>query len=737
MVMKIIGVVFGGVLLLVIVIGIFYFTTQIAVELEGYPKSASYDTRYGTDGFDVVVPIDNFFGDYLIEMDAKMTVSSQAGRGYGGAGHSSSISMGFSKCGVDIDVSENPHCYKNCGTSCCISSKRKSEHHNLKIITNTKDRTIKCNVDDKGWSEPRDFGTTNVLKFYTTRSGGASEAHGFATGSITINYIKIEDLQQTSFVNYNIYDTFDKVETVCNTQVITELPVECNPVAVQCPGEPTAVCPVGTYDGRKNVCITKDRTICREGSEQGEQSKWKLESGQAKIFLGKLLLDGKIKLVENMKNRIVRIEFDATQDSTLSIFANNNLVTKKAIADGEVGSIEIKSSPLNPNKMNYFINGVHIKQEDYNDVSEVFISMTGDGLRIDNAGFRTLFETCKLGKNQFLAYETFTGSQTISHFSTRKTIQQYCVNLPPILKKGKGIEEVPELLTTLSHGGTYNIVEGDTIILPYIYTKTDVETLPCIPKEGELINFNTNTCEDISGVTFFCSEGVWNDEKHTCDIYPELKPICDIGVLDGDKCIWHPPEQAVCENPRAVPERQSTFDKVSSKCIWFPDTEAQCEDFETYNPERKVCESFPLKEIECPISTAYDAVKDRCVGTVDIITSQTLCVQKPDRYWDSNKQKCIEEFDLVSAQEACEMDDGVWKGRIQQCIQTAPVMLVCEDDTEPQMVNGRKVCVDGVKPTIQPFIERRGFNYLPWIVGIVIGIVVGLLVVITYVRFRK
>ena len=56
---------------------------------------------------------------------------------------------------------------------------------------------------------------------------------------------------------------------------------------------------------------------------------------------------------------------------------------------------------------------------------------------------------------------------------------------------------MPELIGILANGKTYNVASGDTVILPYIYTKTDTETLPCIPTADQIFNVEKNICESI------------------------------------------------------------------------------------------------------------------------------------------------------------------------------------------------------------------------------------------------
>ena len=184
---------------------IFIFGTT---NLQGYPKSAGLGSGEGGD-FDIfkqLAPKGNFFGDYLISVEGKFSASCNAGR-TPGCSASNTFFFGSLNPRVGCSIGTGVSCSSYNPPPDCYSAS-KSETKSMQIIINSKERTIQCNYGDV-WKE-QNFGTTNVLEFESTAGGGSNEASGsFSTGA-TINYITIDDLTPTSFINYNIYDTFDK-----------------------------------------------------------------------------------------------------------------------------------------------------------------------------------------------------------------------------------------------------------------------------------------------------------------------------------------------------------------------------------------------------------------------------------------------------------------------------------------------------------------------------------------------
>lgn len=636
---------------------LYFFST---INLPNFPISLSahcYDNScVQTQLYNPNIP--TLYGDYIITTEASMYARADGGRSNGNGGFSSSgYNIGSCGDGISATACVNPASYSGYCNGRYTYNDRISKSSKMQVITDTSTNTQKCYIDGVLIST-NPLTASGIDIVYNARSSRYGN-YDSSSSSLTSPYLTIEDTSSKRFVEYNIYDTFD---------------------------EPTL-----------------------------NPSRWGPPSGTIDSRFGKVFLNpGTIPMLENMKGRIVYLEYETTGTGSVSLTDNLGNTYTLNLGGQESGVIKLETSPLDTNKMYWFFRGKQVKDVDYSAVDEVTFSISGTNVFIDNVGFRVLYQTCELGKNQFLAYETFTGPQVISHYSARKTIQQYCINLPPTLKKGTGFEQVPELINILANGKTYNVASGDTVILPYIYTKTDTETLPCIPGTGQIFNVANNTCEDIRGITFFCSEGTWNPASHSCDIYPQTKFICSSGVLDitdptNPICVVHPPEQAICLNPNA------TYDSSSGQCMWYPPSAIDCSPQETYDSIRKVCVSTPIKLINCPYNTAYDSTIDKCIGTREVIlTNNTVVIQNVT-------------YNTISPDVSCNQYGGSWDAGKKVCTIIAPKVYKCPSDSMEKLINGRNVCVSTL-PTVSspspsiPLISPTKKTF-PTFILIILGII--------------
>ena len=584
------------------------------------------------------------YGDYIITTEASMSVRAEGGASNGDRGIANArYSIGSCSDSISATGCGGGSSYYSCAPY--PEKEQFSKSSKVMVITSTEDNTLKCYKDGILISTST-LSSGGIGIDYSVSSSMSNRAYGSA--SLSSSYLTIEDTSSKRFIEYNIYDTFD--ESILNPNKWTSS---------------------GTIDPRFG-----------------------------KVFLN----PGTLNMLENMKGRIVHIEYETTGTGSVSLSDNQGNSYTLNLGGQESGVIQLETSPLYPNKMYWFFRGRQVKEVDYSATDKAIFSISGTNVFIDNVGFRVLFQTCELGRNQFLAYETFSGPRTISHYSARKMIQQYCINLPPILKKGTGFEEVPELISVLANGKTYNVASGDTIILPYIYTKTDVETLPCVPGTGQIFDVETNTCRDIRGITFFCSEGQWNSDTHSCDIYPELRYLCE-GVLDtgpnGTVCLIHIPSQAICDHPdaayddatgkciryiptqsicdhpdaayddttgkciRYIPSQaicdhpNAIYDDATGKCVRYVPSITNCTSYETYNSQKDACISNPTKLINCTSYETYNSQKDACISNPTKLINCTsyetynsqkdACVSTPIKLincpintaYDSNLDKCI------------------------------------------------------------------------------------------------
>lgn len=606
--------------------------------LPDFPKSISVGGGGSAGGCNSIsyspLNIPNLYGDYIFTMSGDTHAYAAGGRSDAAGQGSGSFSVQGQGVGCGISSYAKGCNHPNCGyPNTWPSQMRDDDSGTIEIITNTETNTFKCIVNGVE-QNTQNLPTTGVYVYMSASCDSSNYASG--SGSVTVSSVTIEDTSSKRFVEYNIYDVFD---------------------------EPTL-----------------------------NPARW-TSSGTIESRFGKIFLNpGTLNMLENMKGRIVYFEYETTGSGSISLSDNQGNSYSLNLGGQEAGVIKLESSPLYPDKMYWFFRGKQVKEIDYSTVNKVTFSISGTNVFIDNVGFRVLFQTCSLGKNQFLAYETFTGPRTISHYSARKMIQQYCINLPPVLKKGTGFEEVPELIGILANGKTYNVVSGDTVILPYIYTKTDTETLPCIPGSGQIFDVETNTCKDINGITFFCSEGTWNPTSYSCEVYPEIKYICD-GVLDltdptNPVCLWHVPSQAICDHPNA------TYDEALGKCLRYVPSLVDCESYETYDPQRDACVATPIKLINCPINTAYDSELDKCIGTREILLeNKTVIIQN-------------ETFTTVSAQLACIQSSGRWDSNKKVCILNAPQVYTCPLNSFEKIVNNQKVCINTLGTEVQPSLSK-------------------------------
>ena len=363
---------------------------------------------------------------------------------------------------------------------------------------------------------------------------------------------------------------------------------------------------------------------------------------------------------------------------TFDILINDQVVYTRKEVVGQSGSLildyllEIKSSKLYPSNAVLMMNGQEVKE--FTGLDELYVTVRS-GLnsgvtagstiiKLNTVKYKVPF-SCIQGPNDLLAMESFTGGQELSIYSTRYTVQSFCLDHPVIITSPEGSAATAEPYNVWIQGGTLTVPADETWTVFYVLHNDGSIPVTC---PDEFFDVATGTCTQASGIVQICSEGTFDPELGLCVVQPES--VCAEGYFDTSlgQCVYHPPIQYVCP--------QGNYNTATGKCEYTPETAEVCPEGYTYSPISELCEFIPSTQIVCPAGTAYSAIEDACIGEGRIlptVTAEEQChllggdlIDGSCTFEESHKNWCIQQgFDYDSSKDSCTYVEEVIPEEVQ------------------------------------------------------------------------
>ena len=428
-------------------------------------------------------------------------------------------------------------------------------------------------------------------------------------------------------------------------------PEDCVSAGTSCGGSLCGYCDDGRY--RVNCMDSVGGSCSSRASIGGGDGSVILKAGRS--------MGSKLMIKDDFKDRDVKIKFktyyshddgsyQAPGETTPYYFGVWNEAQGKqqlwtgSYASGSSVIIELMKSPLNEEYYELYTNGEYVNSFNITlDPLRLYFEILGGDcfyesfIDIDYIRWKPTFG-CAFGANEFLAYEPFGGNQDISLFSTRYPVKSLCMAHPAVVfKQGVGTTTSAEIYTRLARGEVLHIPSDQ--VWGIFYVLRNDGTLPSITcNPSEVMNINTSTCQDPSGLVTLCSQGQFDPAIGACVVQPDVRSICEYGRYDEAQnvCIYNPPIQNICSDPDA------TYNSNTGKCEIEAPLNHICPTGFTYNPNNNMCEAFPISTIICDPPYAYDTSIDKCSWTPE---SQIQC----DGVYNQQTGKCVKNIPVTNS----------------------------------------------------------------------------------------
>lgn len=384
-------------------------------------------------------------------------------------------------------------------------------------------------------------------------------------------------------------------------------------------------------------------------------------------------------------------------------------------------SAELKTHLLDKNLVDVYFNGFYTATVQLEEPKLELRIDSNPGFHLDYVMYRVPF-SCQFGDDEMLGIETFVSSQEVGIFSMRYPVTAFCPVHPALITSeiggGSTTDDNLEIYTEMMAGNTLIVPSDETWTIYYRFNYVAAGILtPCI--EGQGYNPNSSQCEDLIGIVYFCTQGVWDSNLQACASYPEVQTICDPGTsynADLGVCVYFPPTQAICEP--TMTGQPTVYNPVTGLCEYTPETFANCTTPYVFNPSTLVCQLFPEQIISCPPATAYDSNLNMCVGTPTIVSTLEQCVTVLGGEWQnvSGVMKCVFEPDTISQAEYCVNTlQGSWQeveGTLK-CVFEPEPFFICPTGMHWELINGIDRCVGyggtiGQEVTLSEEVEEVG-----------------------------